>query len=191
MTLQDGMVLYHGSYVPINAVDLDKCAAGKDFGKGFYLTADKQQARNFIRTSLHKAKSVGAAPQEQIHGFVSSFIYRAPRTPLRVFEFPDANKEWLWFVSLNRRANLAKQLLPMIDPLLFDADIIIGKIANDTTNPVITTYLNGLYGSIACENAAETAIGMLLPNRLKSQYCFLTEESVGCLEPLEAVRYDN
>ena len=190
MTLRDGMALYHGSYVPIDVIDLNKCAAGKDFGKGFYLTADKQQARNFIRTSLRKAKSIGAAVQGQSHGFVSSFIYHAPHTPLSVFEFPDANEGWLWFVSLNRRTNLAKQLLPMIDPFLLGADVIIGKIANDTTNPVITTYLNGLYGPLDSDGASRTAIGMLLPNRLKTQYCFLTESAIGCLEPLEVVRYD-
>lgn len=35
------------------------------------------------------------------------------------------------------------------------SEIIIGKIANDTTNPVITAYLNGLYGSLEDENAAK------------------------------------
>ena len=35
--------------------------------------------------------------------------------------------------------------IPLITGKIFDAEIIIGKIANDTTNPVITAYLNGLY----------------------------------------------
>ncbi len=190
MTLRDGMTLYHGSYTAIESIDLGRCAAGKDFGKGFYLTADEEQARRFIQTSLRKAQSIGAAPQGQSHGFVSSFTYRAPQNPLRLFEFPDANEEWLWFVSLNRRANLAKQLLPMVNPLLFDSDVIVGKIANDTTNPVITTYLNGLYGPIESSESAQTAIKMLLPNRLKLQYCFLTSSAIKCLEPTGVARYD-
>ena len=51
MKLKDGMLLYHGSYTPVENIDLNKCDEGKDFGKGFYVTADKNQARNFIRTS--------------------------------------------------------------------------------------------------------------------------------------------
>ncbi len=191
MTLQDGMTLYHGSYAAISSIDLDKCAAGKDFGKGFYLTADEGQARRFIQTSLRKAQDIGTAPHGQTHGYVSSFTYHAPQNPLRSFEFPDANEEWLWFVSLNRRANLAKKLLPMVDPRLFNSDVIVGKIANDTTNPVITTYLNGLYGPIESSASAKTAITMLLPDRLKAQYCFLTTLAVECLEPKEVTRYDD
>lgn len=107
-----------------------------------------------------------------------------------MFEFPDANEKWLWFVSLNRRANLAKQLLPMVNSVLFDSDVIVGKIANDATNPVITTYLNGLYGPIESSESAQTAIKMLLPNRLKLQYCFLTSSAIKCLEPMGVTRYD-
>ena len=191
MKLRDGITLYHGSYVPIDVIDLDKCASGKDFGKGFYLTSNQRQAQRFIQTSLRKAKNIGAAAYGQTYGFVSAFAYHEPRNALRIYEFPDANEEWLWFVSLNRRASLAAQLLPVVDSQLLDADVIIGKIANDTTNPVITTYLNGLYGPIGNNASAKTAISMLLPNRLEEQYCFLTERAVNCLEPMGATRYDN
>lgn len=49
MKLVDGMMLYHGSYTPVQTIDLTKCAAGKDFGRSFYLTSDKLQAKNFIK----------------------------------------------------------------------------------------------------------------------------------------------
>lgn len=191
MSLQDGTILYHGSYASIETIELSRCAAGKDFGKGFYLTADQEQARRFIQTSLRKAKNVGEVTSGQAHGFVSSFVFHKPQAPLDVFEFPDANEEWLWFVSLNRRTLLAKQLSAKVSPRLFGSDVIVGKIANDTTNPVITTYLNGLYGPVESSASASVAINMLLPNRLKLQYCFLTERAVACLEPLGATRYDH
>lgn len=38
------MILYHGSNVAIDVIDLSKSRPGKDFGKGFYLSAEKQQA---------------------------------------------------------------------------------------------------------------------------------------------------
>lgn len=190
MNLQDGMTLYHGSYAPIEVIDLDRCAAGKDFGRGFYLTADCDQARRFIQTSLRKARSIGKAAPDQVHGFVSSFVFHEPQDSLEIFEFPDANEEWLWFVSLNRRARLARQLLPMVDTRASCSDIVVGKIANDTTNPVITTYLNGLYGPVDSVASASTAISLLLPDRLKLQYCFLTQRAVESLEPAGVVRYD-
>lgn len=63
-----------------------------------------------------------------------------------VFVFDAANKEWLWFVSINRRSELTGELKGFLQPALLDAEIVIGKIANDTTNPTIVAYLNGLSG---------------------------------------------
>ena len=121
--LEDGMILYHGSYAPINKIDLSLCAQGKDFGKGFYLTENFEQAKKFIGTSLRKAKN-------------------------------------------------------------------IRKIANDTTNPTIMAYLNGLYGNVKSDTAINFAISRLMPDNLKNQYCFLSERAVSCLELVEVNRYD-
>lgn len=190
MKLKDGMLLYHGSYTPVENIDLNKCDAGKDFGKGFYVTADKNQARNFIRTSLLKAKARKQIPDGQNFGYVTCYEYHNAIADIPVFEFADADKEWLWFIALNRRSHLAKDLAPKIDNILFGSEIIVGKIANDTTNPVITTYLMGLYGSIADERSAQTAISLLLPDRLKEQYCFLSQRAVSCLKVVEVCKYE-
>jgi len=39
------MKVYHGSYMPIQEIDLSKCEIGKDFGQGFYVTKIKEQAQ--------------------------------------------------------------------------------------------------------------------------------------------------
>ena len=39
------MKLYHGSTVTIDRIDLSKSRPNKDFGRGFYLSADRQQAQ--------------------------------------------------------------------------------------------------------------------------------------------------
>ena len=39
------ILLYHGSNVRIEAVDLSLCHPYKDFGQAFYLTTDKIQAQ--------------------------------------------------------------------------------------------------------------------------------------------------
>jgi len=36
--------LHHGSYMPIDSIDLSMSRPGKDFGKGFYLNPNYEQA---------------------------------------------------------------------------------------------------------------------------------------------------
>ena len=41
------MKLYHGSNVSIETIDLKRGRKGKDFGQGFYLSADRNQAHDY------------------------------------------------------------------------------------------------------------------------------------------------
>lgn len=189
MRLTSGMLLYHGSYAPINEIDLEKCVAGKDFGRGFYLTEDEMQARNFIKNSLRKAKTVGRISEEQTYGYVTVFRYREPAEMIPSYVFDSAGKEWLWFVSLNRRSELAGKFRKILDKDLLNAEIVVGKIANDTTNPTIMAYLDGLYGDVMQETAVNFAVGQLRTDRLKNQVCFLSKRAVSCLELVEVKRY--
>lgn len=38
------MKLYHGTNTDFNHIDIDKSKPNKDFGRGFYLSADYKQA---------------------------------------------------------------------------------------------------------------------------------------------------
>lgn len=190
MILKDGMLLFHGSYTPIEEISLDQCTYGKDFGRGFYLTSDVNQAKRFIKTSVNKAIAFGLIDPGRNYGYVSSFRYHKPEQDISSYTFEKADKEWLWFVSMNRRRQLAEVLAGKTNPQIAKSDIIIGKIANDTTNPVITTYLNGLYGDILSEKAIKIAIDQLMPEHLIDQYCFLTQRAIDCVEFQEARKYD-
>ena len=55
--LEDGIVLYHGSYCVVENPVLEKCAMYKDFGQGFYLTTSKEQAKSFAKISAISTKS--------------------------------------------------------------------------------------------------------------------------------------
>lgn len=111
-----------------------------------------------------------------------------PPEDLTVHEFQTADKEWLWFIANNRRRRLAS-LLPQPSGRVSESDIVIGKVANDNTNPVITTYLNGLYGDIQSEEAVDEAIRHLIPDHLVDQFCFLTEKAINSLVFQEARKY--
>jgi hypothetical protein len=189
MSLENGLILYHGSYTEVINIDLTKCSKGKDFGIGFYLTSDFNQACNFIKTSIRKALTRGVISEELNYGFVTSFEFIGNPKDYNYYEFAEANQDWLNFIALNRRSSLAGMIKDRINDKIFSAEIISGKIANDTTNPVITTYLNGLYGPVSEKRSADIDISLLLTEKLKDQYCFLTQKSIDSLKYIRTIRY--
>ena len=167
MMLKNGIILYHGSYAKIENVNLEKCLDGKDFGTGFYLTSDYAQAAKFIKTSIAKAVKNMLIEKSVNTGYVTKFIFNK-NCDIAVYDFKKADK-------VKRFQNY---------------DIIIGKIANDATNRVITAYLNNAYGEVGSHFADRTAISLLLPNKLSNQFCFKTQDSLSCLEFVEAVEVE-
>ncbi len=181
MILKNGIILYHGSYTKIEKIDLSKCQQGKDFGSGFYLSTDYNQAKKFIRTSIAKAVKNKIILENTNTGFISNFKF-SEIAAVKMFEFKKTDKNWLHFVAGNRCKGIFEDELKKYESY----DIISGKIANDATNRVITAYLNGVYGQIGSSFADRTAIELLLPNKLTNQVCFRTEKSLYCLSFLQA-----
>ena len=66
-----------------------------------------------------------------------------------------------------------------------DYDVISGKIANDDTNATILAYMGNLYGPMGSEQSDKMCISLLLPERLKDQFCFRSEKAVSALEYLK------
>lgn len=186
MILREGIELYHASYKVVDKIDLSCCSEGKDFGKGFYLTSDFGQACKFVKTSIKKALVNGVDVENDRMGYVSVYKFERVFDELSVYEFPEANREWLSCVTEHRKR---------VESRIADwdtYDIIVGKIANDTTNQVLTAYINGLYGEIGSDLADETAIRMLFPNKLSDQICLKSGLALKCFCFLEAkeVRID-
>ena len=55
--------LYHGSDIVIKEIDLSKSRINKDFGRGFYLSSDLDQARNFAK---YKADNPDSKTKTQV-----------------------------------------------------------------------------------------------------------------------------
>lgn len=167
--------LYHGSYTKVENPSLKMCMEGKDFGKGFYVTTDMPQAERFLKTSVKKAEKNGVTVDET-KGYIN--IYELPSNKsLRVYEFKSADRDWLHCITAHRKKGELKNEIYK----WADYDVIVGKIANDTTNQVITAYLNGLYGEVGSESADEIAIRLLLPEKLKNQICLRTQKAIDAL----------
>ena len=178
MILFDGIQLYHASYTIVEKPDLAACASGKDFGRGFYLTTSYEQACRFVKTSVEKAIKNGAKDVKKDLGYISIFKYNEDKAQkISYYEFSSADNDWLHCVVAHRKAGL------LIDEITKwkKYDILAGKIANDSTNQVITAYMNGFYGEVGSAEADETAIKFLLPNKLSDQICFRTKKALGAI----------
>lgn len=175
MILTDGIELYHASYTVVDKIDLSLCAAGKDFGKGFYVTTDYNQACRFIRTAIGKALKNHVKNVDSRTGYVSAFEYKSEKSVnINYHEFKSADEDWLHCVVAHRKSGILKNELEKWQ----NFDIIAGKIANDSTNQVLTAYINGFYGDVGSYEADETAIKFLLPENLSDQICFRTEKAL-------------
>ena len=67
-----------------------------------------------------------------------------------------------------------------------DYDVISGKIANDDTNATIIAYMDNVFGKMGSEQADKMCISLLLPERLKDQFCFRSEKAISALEFLKS-----
>ncbi len=131
--------LYHGSNVAIKKIDLSRSKRGKDFGQGFYLNANPDQAMDMaIRTTrfLNEGQPT-----------LSCFEFNeeeAAKKGLNIKVFPDYSEEWAEFVVMNRKNNSEIPAHPY--------DIVIGPIADDTVGVQIRRYIMGyLSGSALVE----------------------------------------
>lgn len=111
------MILYHGSNTEIREIDLGKSLRGKDFGQGFYLSAEREQAEEM---AIFKAKQFDGTPVISTFEFDEKVLSNGS---LKVKLFTEYSLEWAEFVFANR-TNMA-------DTPLHDYDIIYGPIADD------------------------------------------------------------
>ena len=108
------MILYHGSNMAVEQIDLDKSKPNKDFGKGFYLSESEAQA---MEMAAFKTSLLGGQPVVTKFEFDESVMQS---TDLRIKIFKEYSEEWADFVFANREGNEVERY-----------DIVYGPIAND------------------------------------------------------------
>lgn len=113
------MILYHGSNVVIDVIDFGKSKPGKDFGLGFYLSADEKQA---YEMAVKKSLLFGGAPVVTRFEFDIDGALSDPSVNYK--QFDKYCLEWGEFIKANRENKTKVQI--------HDYDIVYGPIANDT-----------------------------------------------------------
>lgn len=155
------MILYHGSNVVIEHVDLAKCKLYKDFGQGFYLTEIKEQASEMAKRT---AKIYGGEP------VVNEFEFdKMALDSLQVKCFDEPSEEWALFVMANRSKN-------NIHPI-HSYDIVIGPVADDTIATLFRNFDDGIID-------LPTLVAGLRYKKISSQYLFHSATALKYLKKL-------
>lgn len=157
------MILYHGSNVAIQEIDLNRCRPYKDFGKGFYLTDIKKQAQ---RMAARAVKMFGGSPVLTAFEFD---LEDALAKKLKVKTFHEPNNEWAHFVMANRDINTPQPC--------HHYDIVIGPVADDTIARLLRMYTERFINE-------EQLLKELTFSKLTSQYFFHTEKALKMLKRL-------
>jgi len=168
-TLNNKLIVYHGTTSLIDTIDVTKGKPYKDFGRGFYVTESKYHAENLaLRNKRIDKERFGKTCEAYI------YTYKLNLTDLSGFnvkEFHNADYEWLQFVISNRR----------LRNHIHDYDVVIGPTANDDTMVVINAYLDALYGEIGQEEALKTLLRNIMPDKLPGQIFFSTNKAADVL----------
>ena len=158
------MKVYHGSYIPIEEIDLSKCEIGKDFGQGFYVTKIKEQAQFW-------AERKGLDNDTQ--GFVTEFEFNENAFQyfkLKILRFAGYDENWLDFVTMNRNTALPQPT--------HDYDIVEGPVADDRIATRIKKYLKR-------EISKQQFLEELKFVRETHQICFCTGRSLQMLDYID------
>jgi len=165
------MILFHGSNVPVQKIELSKCRPYKDFGRGFYLTDIESQA---MQMAKRVARIYGGTPTVSSFSFDAG-IHKDKAIKARIFDRP--SHEWALFV-LNNRDRGFEDLSDELCNQDNKYDMVFGPVANDDLAYLFRTFSSGLIDINALARGLEY-------KTLTSQYSFHTEEVLKYLAPLE------
>lgn len=119
------MILYHGTNQDFDTVDLSKSKPNKDFGQGFYLSADYDQAMAMAQTKVDQL--------EYGTPIVLAFeVNESEMEQLNIRRYNEYSEEWAQFILLNRRNDTKRPV--------HDYDIVFGPIANDRVGVQLWKY---------------------------------------------------
>lgn len=157
------MILYHGTNVVFDEIDLTKSKPNKDFGQGFYLSREYTQAMDMAKIKVEQLES--GTPT-----ILTFEVDENKMLSLKVLRFDDYSEEWAKFILLNRN-NASRQPA-------HDYDIVIGPIANDRVGVQLWKYENQ---SIDLPTLVHNLRNM---KGITFQYFFGTERAIKILKRL-------
>ena len=142
------LIVYHGSNIAFDKIDLQKSHNRRDFGRGFYCTVLENQATEWAKRLYLRFHTGGQ--------YVYRYIFRQTEN-LKIKHFTALDKNWLEFIKENR----------IKGGIQHDYDVVIGPVADDNTMETVQLYLSGIL-------KAEEAVDRLRYNKVNNQISFHT-----------------
>jgi hypothetical protein len=168
------MIVYHGSNVEIDKIELEKCNKYKDFGRGFYVTTIEEQAERMAKRTV---KRFGGIPT------VTSFEFNMEAMiELHSKEFDKVDNDWAMFIINNRDKDF-KDISNSLSNHDNKYDIVFGAVANDDIATTFALYKDGFITS-------EILTDRLKFKNLSNQYSFHTEKAIMLLKKVGVKKYE-
>lgn len=155
------MKLYHGTNIVFDKIDLQKSKPNKDFGQGFYLSPDYDQALNMANIKTEQL-------QEGEPTVMEFEVEVRDIRSLHTLVFDDYSENWAEFILANRNNSAGTPV--------HNYDIVIGPIANDRVGVQLWKYENQLIDMPTLVRKLKYMIG------LTTQYFFGTETALSILK---------
>lgn len=155
--------LYHGSNVTIEKINLKRGRKGKDFGQGFYLSVDRQQALTMAQITVDREGTGRVA----LNTYLFDEAYMKDPS-LNVLLFDGYSNEWAKFITMNRSNRTEKQA--------HNYDIVFGPIADDKVGVQVQLFRDELI-------TIDELVYKLKFARPTFQYFFGTERAISLLTP--------
>ena len=163
------MILYHGTNIDIQSINLALCRPYKDFGRGFYATEIFEQAQKMAK---RVAKIYGGDPITNMYEVTDDFM---ENSGLNILDFGDIPSEkWAIFV-MNNRNKFFMGFSSMECNFDCKYDIVSGPIADDDMAMLFRQYQNRLI-------SLETLIDGMTFRKTTNQYSFHTERAIKLLK---------
>ena len=150
-------VLYHGSTMVVEQPLANVGRPELDFGPGFYLTNDREQAERWAQTKAGRIRNGKAVLN--IYSFDEE-AFEQKQTFSRLI-FSEYHQEWLDFIAVSRKGYSPWQKYDWIE----------GGVANDSVISTVDAYVDGFI-------SAEQAIGQLVNERLRHQVCIRNQNII-------------
>lgn len=158
------MKLYHGSTMVVRKPNVKRGRKRTDFGRGFYLTTNFEQARGWAL--LKQQREISTKAVVSVFEFDEAILNSSS---YNVLTYNGPTEEWLNFVVKNRKTGTAHNY-----------DYVMGPVANDQLYATIAMYERGSL-------TVEAAIVQLKSHVLFNQLSCHNTKAITNLKFIEAV----
>ena len=161
------MNLYHGSTMVVRKPNVKRGRKRTDFGQGFYLTTNFEQARRWAL--LKQQREISTKAVVSVFEFDEAILNSSS---YNVLTYNGPTEEWLNFVVKNQKTGTAHNY-----------DYVMGPVANDQLYATIAMYERGSL-------TVEAAIVQLKSHVLFNQLSCHTDKAVANIKFLKTINVE-